>query len=192
MSNQEPSLLSQAYSTIIAELGEDPAREGLRDTPHRAARGMEFLTQGYHMNLEAIVNDAIFESDIDEMVIVRDIELFSLCEHHLLPFIGKAHVAYIPQGRVLGLSKVGRIVDMYARRLQIQENLTKQVADAIAQVTGARGVAVTIEARHMCMMMRGIQKQNAVMTTSVMLGDFRHEPECRAEYLQLLNRRREF
>ena len=138
------------------------------------------------MDLDTVVNDAIFESDVDDMIIVKGIELYSLCEHHMLPFIGQAHVAYIPQGKVLGLSKIARIVDIYSRRLQIQENLTRQIADAIMAVTGARGVAVTIEAKHLCMMMRGVQKQNSTMTTSVMLGDFRDEPECRAEYLQLL------
>lgn len=178
--------LARYYTKILECLGEDPSREGLRDTPSRAARAMEFLTAGYDMDLDVLVNEAIFESDIDEMIIVKDIELYSLCEHHILPFLGQAHVAYIPSGKVLGLSKVARIVEMFARRLQIQENLTRQIADAILEVTGARGVAVTIEARHLCMMMRGVQKQNSTMTTSVMLGDFRDEPECRAEYLQLL------
>ncbi len=178
--------IANHYSQILTHLGEDVEREGLLDTPMRAAKAMEFLTSGYTMELDKVVNGAIFESDIDEMVIVKNIELYSLCEHHILPFIGHAHVAYIPQGKVIGLSKVARIVEMFARRLQIQENLTKQVADAIMTVTGARGVAVTVEAKHMCMMMRGVQKQNSTMTTSVMLGDFRHEPECRAEYLQLL------
>ena len=181
-----PHPLAAFYLAILEGLGEDPSREGLRDTPQRAARAMEFLTCGYAMELDAVVNEATFESDIDEMVIVKHIELYSMCEHHMLPFIGHAHVAYIPAGRVLGLSKVARIVEMYARRLQIQERLTQQIADAIGRVTGARGVAVTIEAKHMCMMMRGVQKQSSTMTTSVMLGDFRREPECRAEYLQLL------
>ncbi len=174
------------YTKIIEELGEDVSREGLLDTPMRAAKAMQFLTSGYEMDLEEVVNGAIFESEIDEMVIVKNIELYSMCEHHMLPFIGHAHMAYIPQGKVLGLSKVARIVEMFARRLQIQENLTSQIANAVMRVTGARGVAVTIEAKHMCMMMRGVQKQNSTMTTSVMLGDFRDEPECRAEYLQLL------
>ena len=178
--------LTRQYAGILEGVGEDLEREGLLDTPGRAARAMMFLTEGYRMDLDEVVNDAIFESDVDDMIIVKGIELYSLCEHHMLPFIGKAHVAYIPQGKVLGLSKVARIVDIYARRLQIQENLTRQIADAIMQVAGARGVAVTIEAKHLCMMMRGVQKQNSTMTTSVMLGDFRDEPECRAEYLQLL------
>ena len=165
--------LSQQYREILVGLGENPEREGLLDTPKRAAKAMQYLCHGYQQSLDEIVNGALFESDNDEMVIVKDIELYSLCEHHLLPFIGKAHVAYIPTGKVLGLSKVARIVDMYARRLQIQENLTKQIADAIQRVTNAAGVAVVIEAKHMCMMMRGVEKQNSVMSSSVMLGAFR-------------------
>jgi GTP cyclohydrolase I len=181
--------LAAQYRRILEGLGEDTAREGLVDTPARAAKAMRFLTRGYREDLETLVNGAIFSSDNDEMVVVRDIELYSLCEHHLLPFIGKAHVAYLPRGKVIGLSKVARIVDMYARRLQIQENLTKQIADAILQVTGARGAAVIIEARHMCMMMRGAEKQNSVMTTSVMLGAFRDKPATRSEFLELVRAR---
>jgi GTP cyclohydrolase I len=165
--------LSQSYREILIGLGEDPDREGLLDTPVRAAKAMQYLCHGYDQSVEEIVNGALFASDNDEMVIVDDIELYSLCEHHLLPFIGKAHVAYIPTGKVLGLSKIARLVDMFARRLQIQENLTRQIADAVQQVTGAAGVAVVIEARHMCMMMRGVEKQNSTMNTSVMLGAFR-------------------
>ena len=180
--------LSQQYREILVGLGENPEREGLLDTPKRAAKAMQYLCHGYQQSLDEIVNGALFESDNDEMVIVKDIELYSLCEHHLLPFIGKAHVAYIPTGRVLGLSKVARIVDMYARRLQIQENLTKQIADAIQQVTNAAGVAVVIEAKHMCMMMRGVEKQNSVMNTSVMLGAFRNSCNTRMEFLQLIGR----
>jgi|SRR5690606_14677234 GTP cyclohydrolase I len=180
--------LSQQYREIIKGLGENPEREGLLDTPKRAAKAMQYLCHGYQQSLEEIVNGALFESDNDEMVIVKDIELYSLCEHHLLPFIGKAHVAYIPTGKVLGLSKVARIVDMYARRLQIQENLTKQIADAIQQVTNAAGVAVVIEAKHMCMMMRGVEKQNSVMSSSVMLGAFRDSCNTRHEFLQLIGR----
>ena len=165
--------LSQNYKAIIESLGEDSSREGLLDTPTRAAKAMQFLTQGYQQSLDDIVNNAVFESDNDQMVIVKDIELYSLCEHHLLPFIGKCHIAYLPNGKVLGLSKFARIVDMYARRFQIQENLTRQVAETIQQVTGAKGVAVIIESKHMCMMMRGVEKQNSVMNTSVMLGAFR-------------------
>ncbi|EZH78758.1 GTP cyclohydrolase I FolE [Ectopseudomonas composti] len=180
--------LSQQYLEIIKGLGENPEREGLLDTPKRAAKAMQYLCHGYQQSLDEIVNGALFESDNDEMVIVKDIELYSLCEHHLLPFIGKAHVAYIPTGKVLGLSKVARIVDMYARRLQIQENLTKQIADAIARVTNAAGVAVVIEAKHMCMMMRGVEKQNSVMSSSVMLGAFRESCNTRHEFLQLIGR----
>lgn len=180
--------LTELYANIITNVGEDIEREGLVDTPSRAAKAMEFLTSGYKQSLDEVVNGALFDSDIDEMIIVKGIEMYSLCEHHLLPIIGHAHVAYIPQGKVIGLSKVARIVEMYARRFQIQEQLTKQIADAIMEVTGALGVAVTVEAQHMCMMMRGVQKQNSQMITSVMLGVFRDEPECRAEYLQLLHR----
>ncbi|UYP31619.1 GTP cyclohydrolase I FolE [Pseudomonas sp. Z8(2022)] len=180
--------LSQQYREIIKGLGENPEREGLLDTPKRAAKAMQYLCHGYQQSLEEIVNGALFESANDEMVIVKDIELYSLCEHHLLPFIGKAHVAYVPTGKVLGLSKVARIVDMYARRLQIQENLTKQIADAIQQVTNAAGVAVVIEAKHMCMMMRGVEKQNSVMSSSVMLGAFRDSCNTRHEFLQLIGR----
>jgi len=183
-------LLSSHYREILAGLGENPEREGLLDTPKRAAKAMQYLCNGYEKTLEEIVNGALFASDNDEMVIVRDIELYSLCEHHLLPFIGKAHVAYIPTGRVLGLSKVARIVDMYARRLQIQENLTRQIAEAVQEVTNAAGVAVVIEAQHMCMMMRGVEKQNSLMNTSVMLGAFRESCNTRMEFLQLIGRAR--
>jgi GTP cyclohydrolase I len=180
--------LEDAFSKIIELIGEDPNREGLSDTPARAAKAMEFLTRGYKQTLEEVVNNALFESDTNEMVIVQDIELFSLCEHHLLPFIGKCHVAYIPTGHVLGLSKIARIVDMFARRLQIQENLTKQIAEAIQSVTSAAGVGVIIEAQHMCMMMRGVQKQNSIMKSSVMLGAFRNNVSTRMEFLQLVKK----
>lgn len=178
--------LSNHYQQILLGLGENPEREGLLDTPKRAAKAMQYLCNGYGKSLDEVVNGALFESDNDEMVIVRDIELYSLCEHHLLPFIGKAHVAYIPSGKVLGLSKVARIVDMYARRLQIQENLSRQIAEAVQQVTGALGVAVVIEAKHMCMMMRGVEKQNSSMVTSVMLGEFRSNAATRSEFLSLI------
>lgn len=180
--------LPDHYREILVGLGEDPDREGLQDTPKRAAKAMQYLCHGYTQNVEEIVNGALFASDNDEMVIVADIELYSLCEHHLLPFIGKAHVAYIPTGKVLGLSKIARIVDMFARRLQIQENLTREIAEAIERVTGAAGVAVVIEAKHMCMMMRGVEKQNSVMNTSVMLGAFRSSSSTRMEFLQLIGR----
>ncbi|SFG61167.1 GTP cyclohydrolase I [Neptunomonas qingdaonensis] len=179
-------MMEKAYATIIEQVGEDLNREGLLDTPARAAKAMAYLTRGYHQNLEEVVNNALFPSDNSEMVLVKDIELYSLCEHHLLPFIGKAHVAYIPDGKVIGLSKIARIVDMYARRLQIQENMTKEIAEAIMSMTGAKGVGVVIEAKHMCMMMRGVEKQNGSMKTSMMLGTFRSKPETRAEFLSLL------
>jgi GTP cyclohydrolase I len=181
-------LLPEHYRQILLGLGEDPEREGLLDTPKRAAKAMQYLCHGYGQSVEEVVNGALFASDNDEMVIVQNIELYSLCEHHLLPFIGKAHVAYIPTGKVLGLSKIARIVDMFARRLQIQENLTKQIAEAIQSVTNAAGVAVVIEAQHMCMMMRGVEKQNSVMSTSVMLGSFRQSASTRQEFLQLISR----
>ena len=179
------SKIKSAYTTILTEVGEDLHRDGLRDTPERAAKAMQFLTHGYDQTLDEVVNNAIFESDSDEMVIVRDIEMYSLCEHHMLPFIGKCHVAYLPNGRVIGLSKIARIVDMYARRLQIQENLTKQIADAVSSVTCGRGVGVIVEAQHMCMMMRGVGKQNSSMTTSSMLGRFRTDINTRNEFLTL-------
>lgn len=178
--------MEDLYRQLIEAVGEDPEREGLRDTPGRAARALEYLTSGYRQDPQEVVNNAIFESAMDELVIVRDIELYSMCEHHLLPFIGKAHVAYIPNGKVLGLSKVARIVDMYARRLQIQENMSRQIAEAVQQVTGALGVAVVIQAQHMCMMMRGVEKQNSSMVTSVMLGEFRDNAATRSEFLSLI------
>ena len=178
--------MEQAFRTIIEQVGEDPEREGLLDTPSRAAKAMEFLTKGYGETLESLVNEALFASDTSEMILVQDIELYSMCEHHMLPFIGKCHVAYLPTGRVLGLSKVARIVDMYARRLQIQENLTKQIAEAIHSVTGAAGVGVIIESQHMCMMMRGVEKQNSMMKTSMMLGQFQADQSTRMEFLSIL------
>ncbi len=174
------------FKKLIIELGEDPNRDGLKDTPKRAATALQFLTHGYQLSVEEIVNGALFESDSDEMIIVKDIELYSLCEHHLLPFIGKCHVAYIPKGKIIGLSKVARIVDMYARRLQVQEKLTKQIAETMFDVTQARGVGVIIEAKHLCMMMRGVEKQNSVMTTLVMLGNFRQDDRTRSEFLSLV------
>lgn len=181
--------MEEYYSKIIAAIGEDVTREGLVDTPKRAAKAFKFLNNGYSKTLEEVLNGAIFEAETEDMVIVKDIELYSLCEHHLLPFIGKCHIAYLPQGKVLGLSKLARIVDMYARRLQIQEKLTKQIADAVETAVNARGVAVVIEAKHLCMMMRGVEKQNSVMTTSVMTGIFRKELSTRAEFLSLINRK---
>jgi len=174
------------YAGIIESVGENLSRDGLLRTPERAAKAMEFLCRGYGQSLDEVVNAAVFESDVDDMVIVKDIELYSLCEHHMLPFIGKAHVAYLPKGKVIGLSKIARIVDMYARRLQIQENLTVQIAEAIEAAIDPAGVAVTIEAEHLCMKMRGVEKQNSLMKTSVMLGAFREAQATRLEYLQLI------
>ena len=176
------------YEQLIANAGEDTKRDGLLKTPERAAKAFKFLTQGYQQSLEEIVNDAVFDSDNDEMVIVKDIELYSMCEHHLLPFVGKAHVAYLPQGKVIGLSKIARITDMYARRLQIQEQMTKQIADAVMKVTNAAGVGVVIEAQHFCMMMRGVQKQNSSTISSMMLGSFRDNHRTRHEFLQLISK----
>jgi len=178
--------MEDAFKQIIAAIGEDPDRAGLLDTPQRAARAFEFLTHGYRLNLDEVINGALYPSDSDEMVIVKNIELYSICEHHLLPFIGKCHVAYLPKGKVIGLSKLARIVDMYARRLQIQENLTDQIAEAILNKTEGAGAAVIIEAQHMCMMMRGVEKQNSVMTTSCMLGAFRNRQSTRSEFLSLV------
>ena len=178
--------MEEQFRAIIEAIGENPGRDGLLRTPQRAAKAMAFLTQGYEQDVNEIVNGAIFESANDEMVIVRDIELYSLCEHHLLPFLGKAHIAYLPAGKVLGLSKIPRIVDMFARRLQIQESLTKQIGDCIQAVTGAHGVAVVIEAKHLCAMMRGVEKQNSSMITSMMIGRFREDPRTRTEFLNLI------
>ena len=176
------------YKQLIASIGEDVERDGLLKTPERASKAFSFLTQGYDQSLEEVLNDAVFDSDNDEMVIVKDIELYSMCEHHLLPFVGKAHVAYIPQGKVIGLSKIARISDMFARRLQIQEQLTKQIADAVMEVTNAAGVGVVIEAQHFCMMMRGVQKQNSWTVSSMMLGSFRENHRTRQEFLQLISK----
>jgi GTP cyclohydrolase I len=178
--------MADDYTRILRGLGEDPDRNGLIGTPLRAARAMSYLTRGYHESLDELVNGALFETDNDEMVLVRDIEFYSLCEHHLLPFLGRCHVAYLPKGRVIGLSKIARIVDMFARRLQIQETLTRQIAEAIESVTDARGVAVVMEAKHMCMMMRGVEKQNSTMTTSMMTGTFRNDARTRAEFMGLI------
>ncbi len=178
--------MEEHYKAIIEAVGEDPNREGLLRTPHRAAKAMEFLTQGYKQDLKELVNDAVFTTSNNEMVIVRDIELYSMCEHHLLPFLGRAHIAYLPNGKVIGLSKIPRIVDMFARRLQIQEKLTQQIGNCVQEVTDAKGVAVVVEAKHLCAMMRGVEKQNSSMTTSMMLGRFRDDPRTRQEFLTLI------
>ncbi|MDA8561574.1 GTP cyclohydrolase I FolE [Gammaproteobacteria bacterium] len=174
------------FKKIIKDIGEDTERDGLKDTPKRASKAIKFLTKGYTDCVENIVNNALFNSDNDEMIIVKDIELYSLCEHHMLPFIGKCHVAYIPSGKIIGLSKIARLVDMFARRLQVQERLTKEIAETLMTVTKAKGVGVVIEAKHLCMMMRGVEKQNSVMTTSVMVGNFKSDNCNRAEFLGLI------
>jgi len=177
------------FSKIIESVGEDINREGLIDTPKRAAKAFQFLNNGYNKSLDEVLNNAIFEADSDDMVIVKNIELYSLCEHHLLPFIGQCHIGYLPRKKVIGLSKIARIVDMYSRRMQIQERLTKQIATAIGEAVDARGVAVVIEAKHLCMMMRGVEKQNSVMATSAMTGIFRDELNTRMEFLNLIKDR---
>lgn len=178
--------MQEQYKQILQSIGEDVNREGLIDTPARAAEAMRYLTKGYQDSLEDIINGALFVSEMSEMVIVKDVEMYSMCEHHLLPFLGKCHVGYLPNGKVLGLSKIARIIDYYARRLQLQERLTSEIASCIERITGARGVGVVIEARHLCMMMRGVEKQNSVMTTSVMLGEMRNNQSSRTEFLTLI------
>ena len=178
--------VANAYRELLQSIGEDVNREGLQRTPDRAARALEFLTQGYRQNLDEIINGAVFESSASEIILVKDIELYSLCEHHLLPFIGRAHVAYLPNGKVIGLSKVARIVDVFARRLQIQENLTTQIAESLMRCLEPSGVAVVVEAKHLCMMMRGVEKQNSVMKTSCLLGTFKEDARTRSEFLSLL------
>ena len=178
--------VANAYRELLQSIGEDVNREGLQRTPGRAARALEFLTQGYRQNLDEIINGAVFESGASEIILVKDIELYSLCEHHLLPFIGRAHVAYLPAGKVIGLSKVARIVDVFARRLQIQENLTTQIAESLMNCLQPSGVAVVVEAKHLCMMMRGVEKQNSVMKTSCLLGTFKEDARTRSEFLSLL------
>ncbi len=180
-----PDLAGHIRQTLAA-LGEDPKREGLTSTPERAAKALAFLTQGYETRLEDVVRNALFTTANDEMVILKDIELFSLCEHHMLPFFGRVHIGYLPDGKVIGVSKLARIVDLFARRLQIQEQLTQEIAQAVLDVTGARGVGVLVEARHLCMMMRGVEKQNSIMKTSMMLGLFRKNPATRAEFLSTI------
>ena len=171
---------------FLLEIGEDPEREGLKKTPGRVERCWKFLTRGYSQDLETVVNGALFEAESDDMVIVRDIEFFSMCEHHLLPFFGRCHVGYIPGGKIIGVSKVARIVDMFARRLQVQERLTREISSALSDILGAQGVGVVMEARHLCMQMRGVEKQNSVMTTSSMLGSFRRELATRNEFTRLI------
>ena len=174
---------------LLTELGEDPSREGLLDTPKRVELSLAFLTSGYRANVDQVLNDALFTVDYSEMVIVKDIDFFSLCEHHLLPFFGKCHIAYMPSKKIVGLSKLPRLVEMFARRLQVQERLTTQIAHTLQEVLQPRGVAVVIEALHMCMLMRGVEKQNCKAVTSAMLGQFRDRPETRAEFMELIRSR---
>ena len=174
---------------LLIEIGEDPQREGLLKTPSRVAKAMQFLTSGYRADLKTVINDAIFTQQTNSMVIVKNIEVYSMCEHHMLPFFGRCHIGYIPNGRVFGVSKLARLVDMYARRLQIQEALTEQISQAIMDSIGARGVGVMIEARHLCMMMRGVEKQNSVMITSSVVGEFRDSVATREEFLALVGNR---
>ena len=176
---------------LLHEIGEEPGRQGLQRTPGRVARSFEFLTQGYQLDPQKILNDAVFEESYNEMLIVKDIDFYSLCEHHLLPFFGRAHVAYIPNGRIVGLSKIARLVEMYSRRLQVQERLTNEVARVIEKVLQPRGVAVIIEAQHLCMMMRGVQKQNSYAISSAMIGEFEADPKTRAEFMQLIHKSRD-
>ena len=181
--------MQELIARLLSELGEDPAREGLRDTPKRVEKALRFLTGGYTADIDEVINNALFTVDYSEMVIVKDIDFYSLCEHHLLPFFGKCHVAYIPNGRVVGLSKVPRIVDIFARRLQVQERLTSQIAETILEKVKPIGVGVVLEAAHLCMSMRGVEKQNSVAVTSAMLGTFRSDPRTRSEFLELIKRR---
>ena len=183
-----PSGLERSVKDILGLIGEDPAREGLLRTPYRVAKAYEFLTSGYRQDIKSLLNGAIFTEKYDEMVIVKDIDFFSMCEHHMLPFYGKAHVAYIPNGKIIGLSKIPRIVEMFSRRLQVQERMTQQIAESLYEALEPDGVAVVIEGRHLCMMMRGVEKQNSVATTSAMLGSFRDDERTRNEFLKLIIR----
>ena len=178
--------IAPLVDTMLRELGEDPSREGLRRTPARVAEAMRFLTQGYGQDLDALVNGAVFEEQVDELVVVKDIELYSLCEHHMVPFFGKCHVGYLPRGKIIGLSKIPRLVDVFARRLQVQERLTNQIASALFTILAPRGVGVVIEAQHLCMMMRGVEKQNSRAVTSSLLGTFRSDARTRSEFLDFV------
>jgi GTP cyclohydrolase I len=184
-------IMQDLYRQLLEAVGEDPEREGLLKTPARAARALEFLTEGSRLDLKEVVNDALFESESSEMVIVKDIEIYSLCEHHILPFFGRCHIGYIPDGKVIGVSKLARISDMFGRRLQIQERLTHEIATAVFETVRPHGVGVVVEASHLCMMMRGVQKQNSCMVSSAMLGTFLSSDRTRSEFLQLLGHRRE-
>lgn len=189
ISAEEPqATMEGAVRQILEAIGEDPERQGLQRTPLRVAKAYAELTSGYHVDPDALINDAVFDVDYDEMVLVKDIDFYSMCEHHMLPFYGKAHVAYIPNGKVIGLSKIPRIVEMYARRLQVQERMTQQIADFLQETLQAQGVAVVVEGQHMCAAMRGVKKANARMTTSAMLGSFKHNPQTRGEFLDHVGR----
>ena len=189
MSASDSPKFRDHVSEMLRLLGEDPQREGLLKTPERVEKALQFLTQGYHQDACALLNSALFTVAYDEMVIIKDIEVYSLCEHHMLPFVGKAHVAYLPNGKVVGLSKIPRLVDLFARRLQVQERLTVQIAETISECVKPKGVAVVIEATHFCMMMRGVEKQNSVCVTSCMLGSFREQLQTRDEFLSLIHRK---
>ncbi len=182
--------IAKSIHNILVELGEDPERQGLKRTPERVAKAYEFLTQGYNQDIEEVLNNAIFEEKYDEMVIVKDIDFYSMCEHHLLPFYGKVHIAYIPNKKIVGLSKIPRIVEVFARRLQVQERMTQEICDTIEKYLSPRGVAVVCEGYHMCMMMRGVQKQNSITTTSAMHGIFKEDSRTRTEFLNLIAQKR--
>ena len=190
MTEKNTSKIESLIKELLIEIGEDPTREGLVKTPERVAKAWHFLANGYKEDLESIINDAIFREEYDEMVTVKDIDFFSLCEHHLLPFFGKAHVSYIPNGKIIGLSKIPRIVDMFGRRLQVQERMTQQIAETINDVLSPKGVAVVLEGQHMCMQMRGVEKQNSYATTSAMIGQFRKDSKTRDEFLKIISMRK--
>jgi GTP cyclohydrolase I len=181
-----PAAMQRNVRDLLIAVGENPEREGLLKTPYRAAKSLKFLTRGYKQDPYEIINNAIFEEQVDEMVVVKNIEIYSMCEHHLLPFVGKAHVAYLPNGKIIGLSKIARVVEIYARRLQVQERLTKQIAETLEECLKPQGVAVVIQAEHLCMQMRGVQKQNSSMVTSAMLGAFKNEPATRSEFMAIV------
>lgn len=187
----DPTHIEKLVTEMLQSLGEDPERDGLRRTPNRVAKSLRFLTQGYQQNPNDILNDALFEVSYDEMVLVKDIDFYSLCEHHMLPFFGRVHVAYIPNGRVVGLSKIPRLVEMFSRRLQVQERLTMQIAETLEEVLDPRGVAVVVESVHLCMMMRGVEQQNASAITSSMRGVFQQDPKTRSEFTELIRHRKE-
>ena len=188
MDNQSKNSIQNLTTQLLENIGEDPDREGLIRTPHRVAKAWDYFSQGYRLNLDDIINNAVFNENCSEMVVVRDIEFFSMCEHHMIPFFGRAHVGYLPSGKVIGLSKIPRIVDMFSRRLQLQERLTSQVANTLQEVLDPVGVAVVMEGRHLCMQMRGVEKQNSYASTSAMLGQFRKSAETRAEFLSIIGK----